>query len=310
MTDSQPIDRAELDLISVSLRHVLDTNEPARVADALLCEGWAELCTTAPAEAITALAEQAGAARSAAPVLDLAVLWGAGIEPDGSTAVIHGDLVLAGAGRATRFVVASAGGLRVVPAQAVELTEVRGFDPALGLSRAAVLAGAGEPAGGSEVAEQAIAAGRRALASQMVGAAEQMLTDTLAYVIERHQYGRAIGSFQTVKHRLADVRVAYSAARAATAAAWEAVASTDATITAMAAKVLAGRAHELASTHCFQVHGGIAFTVEHGFQQWVRRGMLLDHLLGDHEQLTTDVGRHVIARRHVPRVPALKSRGG
>ena len=53
------------------------------------------------------------------------------------------------------------------------------------------------------------------------------------------------------------------------------------------------------------MHGGIAFTVEHGFHQWVRRGLLLDHLLGDHRQLTREVGRAVISAGRPPRVPAL-----
>ena len=65
------------------------------------------------------------------------------------------------------------------------------------------------------------------------------------------------------------------------------------------------RAQHVASTHCFQVHGGIAFTVEHGFFQWVRRGLLLDQLLGGHERLTAELGRRLIERSGVPRVPQL-----
>lgn len=302
------IDSAELDLIRASLRHALDSNDDAAVIGSLLGEGWAELCEAMAPEAITALSEQAGAARSAAPVADLAVLWGAGIAPDASTAVIYDGIALAGAGRAERFVTLSPAGLVSAPAAAVELVPVRGFDHTLGLARATVdpAAGAsGDVLGGPDSGVAAIAAGRRALASQMVGAGERMLTDTLAYVMERHQYGRAIGSFQTVKHRLADVKVALTAARSATWAAWEVADTADGALTSMAAKALAGRAHHLASTHCFQVHGGIAFTVEHGFQQWVRRGLVLDHLLGGHEQLTRDIGAQLIADGRVPRLPQL-----
>ena len=139
----------------------------------------------------------------------------------------------------------------------------------------------------------------------MVGAAEQMLLDTLAYVNERKQYGRAIGSFQTVKHRLADVKVAITAARVGIEAAWANAEGEDGALLAIAAKCLGGRAQQLASTHCFQVHGGIAFAVEHGFQQWVRRGLLLDLLLGGHVPLTEELGRRLIARGGVPRVPNL-----
>lgn len=303
--DVEIIDTAELELVRSSLRNTLATHEPRDVVAALLGEGWAELCDAAPAQALTALGDVAGATRSAAPIADLAVLWGAGIVADAATAVLHGGLALAGAARAERFVSVTAEGVVSVPAAAVALTAVRGFDPALGLSRATVAATTADKLGGPPEAIAALAAGRRALASQMIGASEQMLADTLAYVQERHQYGRAIGSFQSVKHRLADVKVAVTAARSATRAAWESADTTDGPLTAMAAKALAGRAQQLASTHCFQVHGGIAFTVEHGFQQWVRRGLLLDHLLGGHEQLVREVGAQLIDSRRVPRVPQL-----
>lgn len=299
------IDAPELDLITASLRHALDTNAPAQVPGILLAEGWAELAEAAPTEAITALSEQTGRARSAAPVTDLAVLWGAGLAPDSGTVVLYDGLALAGAERATRFLSLGAEGITAVDAGAVELTPVRGLDPTFALSRAVIHASSPDLVGGPAEAAAAIAAGRRALASQMVGAADQMLTDTLAYVLERHQYGRAIGSFQTVKHRLADVKVAFTAARSATRAAWGAAGTADGELTAMSAKVLAGRAQGLASTHCFQVHGGIAFTVEHGFQVWVRRGMLLDHLLGGHEALTREVGRRLIDAADTPRMPNL-----
>ncbi|MGD9705314.1 MAG: acyl-CoA dehydrogenase family protein [Acidimicrobiia bacterium] len=300
------MDAHELGLIRTSLRHVLDSNRPADVPGALLAEGWAELVDAEPSMAIPLLCEEAGRARSAAPVADLAILWGAGIAADASTAVIIDGLVLAGAERAERFVWLDADGITTVGAGEVTLSPAAGFDTALGLSTASVDERHTGTIGAAATNERAVAAGRRALASQMVGAVDQMLDDTLAYVTVRHQYGRAIGSFQSVKHRLADVKVANTAARAGVRAAWEACDSSDATTLAIAAKCLAGRAHDLASTHCFQVHGGIAFTTEHGFQQWVRRGLLLDLLLGRHEQLTKELGRRLIDAARVPRLPDLR----
>jgi alkylation response protein AidB-like acyl-CoA dehydrogenase len=302
---ASPIDPDELLLVRASMRHVLDAAAPGAMPQALLDEGWADLLAADPATAITTLAEEAGRARSAAPVLDLAMAWGAGLDPDAEVAVIADGLVLAGAERATRFMDERPSGIRMVPAEQVVLTAVAGFDPALGLARAEPT-GSGEPVGDAEGADRSIACGRRALASQMVGAVEQMLADTVAYVNERHQYGRPIGSFQSVKHRLAEVKVAASAAKAACSAAWEARRTPDGSTLAIAAKCLAGRAQQMASTHCFQVHGGIAFTVEHGFNAWVRRGMLLDLLLGPHAQLTPELGRRLIAAQSVPRAPALR----
>jgi hypothetical protein len=124
--DTNVMDPAEVDLIRSSLRNALDTHEPAHVIGALLREGWAELCAAAPADAITALCEQAGAARSAAPVADLAVLWGAGIEPDPATVVLYDGVALAGADRAERFVTVLSDGLTSVPASAVTLSPIHG----------------------------------------------------------------------------------------------------------------------------------------------------------------------------------------
>ena len=295
-------DADELALVRSTLRHAIDTTAADVAIGALLNEGWTDLVDADPAAAICTLAEEVGAARSAAPAVDLAVLWGAGITPDASTTVIHDGIALAGAASAERFVWIAGEAILEAPAAAVSLAPAAGLDPTLGASRAEIAAGAGTPIAGAS-AERALAAGRRALASQMVGAAEQMLADTVAYVNERHQYGRAIGSFQAVKHRLAEAKVAASAARVTTVTAWEYADGEDATTLAIAAKCLAGRAQESASTHCFQVHGGIAFTAEHGFQQWVRRGMMLDALLGGHEHLTAELGRRLVAARRVPRVP-------
>lgn len=298
----------ELILFRKTLRHVIDTRPPHEVPGELREQGWLELMEADPAGAITALGEEAGAARSRAPVVDLAVLWGIGRTDVAETAIVYDELVLSGVERARTLLRITQEGLEEVPARGVTYASAGGFDPALGLQRAVVPSGAGDDvddAPDAAVSDRGIAAGRRALASQMVGASSQMLDETLAYVSERRQYGRAIGSFQTVKHRLADVKVAITAARASIDAAWAHVEDEDGAALAIAAKCLAGRAQQLASTHCFQVHGGIAFAVEHGFQQWVRRGLLLDHLLGGHAELTRALGRELIARRSIPRVPNL-----
>jgi hypothetical protein len=297
----------ELALVRSTLRHAIDTNAADAAIGALLAEGWADLVDADPSAAISTLAEEVGTSRSAARAVDLAVLWGAGVAPDASTAVIHDGIALAGAAVAERFVWLTGDAILAAPADSVSLSPAAGLDPALGAFRAEVAAGAGTPIADAAAAERALAAGRRALASQMVGAAEQMLADTVAYVNERQQYGRPIGSFQAVKHRLADAKVAATAARVATVTAWEYADSDDATTLAIAAKCLAGRAQTSASTHCFQVHGGIAFTAEHGFQDWVRRGMLLDLLLGDHQHLTAELGRRLLAARRVPRVPDFRA---
>jgi Acyl-CoA dehydrogenase, C-terminal domain len=317
------MDDHELALVRASLRHVLHTSDAAEIAAVLVSSGWVELLATDPAVAIGVLAEEQGSALLAGPVVDLAMLHGADLDIDPTVAVVLpplrvgepmsaqavadgwavNGLVLAGHGRADRFLVTGPSGLLMVPASGLTFSPVAGGDVGLGLHRAnGVVPTSDVSVVGDEAAiEAAIAAGRRALASELVGGAGQMLVNTVEYVMQRHQYGRAIGSFQSVKHRLADVHVAITAARSGVAASWQ---HRD-PLTAMAAKCLAGRAHQLASTHCHQVHGGIAFTTEHGFHRWIRRGQLLDSLLGTSVHLNDEIGRHLINSAAVPRVPAL-----
>jgi alkylation response protein AidB-like acyl-CoA dehydrogenase len=139
------------------------------------------------------------------------------------------------------------------------------------------------------------------LASELIGLAEAMLAETIAHVSTRHQFGHPIASFQTVKHRLADVHVAVVAAKAGISTAW----SDETPRSATAAKCLAALAHDLASTHSHQVHGGIAFTVEYGFHRWIERGRLLDAVLGSRVELTRNLGQALIADGAVPRTPGL-----
>ncbi len=139
------------------------------------------------------------------------------------------------------------------------------------------------------VRDEAVAAGRVALAHQMVSGAQAMLDLAVDYAKVRKQFGTPIGAFQAVKHRLAETFVAISAADAATAAA----ASTGRATAAAMAKVLAGRAAATAGRNCLQVFGGVGFTVEHDFHRYFRRNLVLDRLLGDARTVEGEVGQQV-----------------
>ena len=114
------------------------------------------------------------------------------------------------------------------------------------------------------------AAGSAAL---LVGLADRMVAMTAAYAKERHQFGRPIGSFQAVKHLLADARVALEFARPVTyRAAWSLVTAqpTLSHDTSMA-KAMASDAAEQAARVALQVHGAIGYTWEcdlHFFLKW------------------------------------------
>ncbi|MFD4869212.1 acyl-CoA dehydrogenase family protein [Streptomyces sp. NPDC058412] len=112
------------------------------------------------------------------------------------------------------------------------------------------------------------------LAAEAVGAAGQALARTVEYVRQREQFGRAIGSFQAVKHRLADLYVQVQAARsAAYYAAWDPDQGGLALAQALEAlRVTAGEA--------IQLHGGIGFTWEHDAHLYFKRAAADELLFG------------------------------
>ncbi|WHM38197.1 acyl-CoA dehydrogenase family protein [Streptomyces sp. BPTC-684] len=113
-----------------------------------------------------------------------------------------------------------------------------------------------------------------ALAAEAVGAAAHVLERTVAYVKEREQFGRPIGSFQAVKHRLADRYVQVQAARsAAYYAAWD----PDAGGLALAQALEALRS---AAAEAIQLHGGIGFTWEHEAHLYFKRAASDELLFG------------------------------
>jgi alkylation response protein AidB-like acyl-CoA dehydrogenase len=119
----------------------------------------------------------------------------------------------------------------------------------------------------------ALAAGAAMLASEQLGVAGRCLDMTVAYVKERRQFARPVGSFQALKHRLADVWVSVAQARAAArfAAACLAEGAPDTPVAIALAKAACGDAAVLAAQECVQMHGGIGFTWEHPAQLLLKR---------------------------------------
>jgi alkylation response protein AidB-like acyl-CoA dehydrogenase len=110
-------------------------------------------------------------------------------------------------------------------------------------------------------------------AAELVGLAGRMLDDTVEYAKDRRQFGVPIGSFQAVKHHLANVRKQLEFARPAVyAAAWEVAAQTDTRSRAVSvARVLTGDAAELAAKVGLQVHGAIGYTDEADLHLFMKR---------------------------------------
>ncbi|MFD7405046.1 acyl-CoA dehydrogenase family protein [Streptomyces sp. NPDC059866] len=107
------------------------------------------------------------------------------------------------------------------------------------------------------------------LAAEAVGAADRALERTVGHVVQRVQFGRAIGSFQAVKHRLADVYVQVQAARsAAYYAAW---AAGRGEVVGGLALAQALQALRTAAAEGIQLHGGLGFTWEHDAHLYFKR---------------------------------------
>jgi alkylation response protein AidB-like acyl-CoA dehydrogenase len=118
-----------------------------------------------------------------------------------------------------------------------------------------------------------LAAGAAILAAEQLGLAQRCLDMTIAYVKERRQFARQIGSFQAIKHRLADLWITIALARAASryAAACLADGDPDAPVAVALAKAACSDAAVTAAEECVQLHGGIGFTWEHPAHLYLKR---------------------------------------
>lgn len=120
---------------------------------------------------------------------------------------------------------------------------------------------------------------------ELVGAMDRLLEMTVEYAKDRVALGRRIGSFQAVKHLLADLSMLVETAKAGTLAAAQAVdgGRADAAETVSIVKAFAGESAIDVGQGCFQVHGGIGFTWEHDLHLYLRRLTADRALYGDPE---------------------------
>ncbi|MEJ6510989.1 MAG: acyl-CoA dehydrogenase family protein [Actinomycetota bacterium] len=125
--------------------------------------------------------------------------------------------------------------------------------------------------------------GAAATAAQLIGLSEQMIAMTVAYVVDRKQFGVPIGSFQAVKHHLADAELKVSFARPAVWAAAYGLANSSADVDreVSMAKCFASDAAELVARKALQNHGAIGYTTEHDLHFWLKRSWALASSWGD-----------------------------
>jgi alkylation response protein AidB-like acyl-CoA dehydrogenase len=266
-----------------------------------------------PASDLALLSEEAGAALVAGPVVE--TLWVAApalaaLGPDAAgelASVLAGeawctavdeDLRGPDLDSAAAVVVPGAAGDAVVPADAVVgrapvptadrlERSFQGSSVDLGTGRRMPpLAGIG-----------ALTLGRLGGAAYLLGITRRLLELAVAHATDRTQFGVPIGSFQAVRHRLADVHVELDFARSAV---WSAACEVEegapsAATAVLCAAVAARRAFALADRHCLQVHGGIGFTWEHPLHVHLKRGHTFASRFGTRRSLERLLGEQLLA---------------
>ncbi|WP_219823078.1 acyl-CoA dehydrogenase family protein [Nocardia nova] len=299
------LDAEAIELLSGTLRGVFADRTKHQDLEAALAElGWEDVVSTDPATAIDLLFSEHGRALATSRLLDSVVLdvLAPALSVAGTKrAVLYcssGIALALGSSDGVGELVAidGAGTVRLFPAETVDLEPVRGFDDDSPWFRASNLPDTGEVSVG-EVGTTAVAAARRALCAEIIGACATVLDLATAHTSTRVQYGRPLATFQAVRHRLAESYVAIEGARAALRLAWDEGSES----AALLAKLRAGRAQAEVMRHVVQVFGAMGLTREHDAHRYVTRTAVLDQLLGSHTDLAEEIGAALLkGAAHTP----------
>ena len=283
--------------------------QPDGLWQAIVAQGWTELAESGETVELVIALEELGRAADPTPYLatmtQFASLAGPGVDTtvagagafEGVSAARNGDhWVLDGMApavldgdRAGRIAVVTDAGVFVVDAAQVTARRVPVFDPLL---HVADLSFAGvRVADDRRVRADVESARHRALvglAATIVGACQRILDLTLEHVCSRKQFGVAIGSFQAVKHKAADMHVAIERVRALThfAALSIAAGSPEVRLAASMAKAAAGECQSLVFRNGYQLFGAMGYTWENDLQFALKRAKAADLLFGgaDHHR--------------------------
>jgi alkylation response protein AidB-like acyl-CoA dehydrogenase len=192
------------------------------------------------------------------------------------------DPVAGAAGGAAVIVMPHRNGGVLVEASEAELERLDLIDTTRAYYR--VTAHGGDPLEGSVF--PALQRGAVALSAELVGVAQRALDTAVDYAKEREQFGRPIGAYQAVSHRLADMLWEVEEARSLTYyAAWCADADPDALpLAAHMAKARASDAANVVTHNAIQTFGGIGFTWEHDIHFFLKRARVSAQLLGTARQ--------------------------
>ncbi|MEU0403678.1 acyl-CoA dehydrogenase family protein [Streptomyces sp. NPDC006197] len=201
------------------------------------------------------------------------------------------------------LLVPRADGLYAVPAREASVEPQTPLDLTRPLARVTPEPGSGTrlaDAGAARAAvRRGLLAGAGLLASEQLGLAAWCLEETVRYTRERHQFNRPVGSFQALKHRMAQLWLDLVGARAAARAAADALATgdPDAPLTVAVAQAYCSKVAVRAAEECVQLHGGIGMTWEHPAHLALKRAKSDQTALGS-------AGRHQDAIAALMDLPA------
>jgi pimeloyl-CoA dehydrogenase small subunit len=141
----------------------------------------------------------------------------------------------------------------------------------------------GDPENALPLIERVVDEARIAMCAEAVGAMDESLKTTVEYLKTRKQFGVAIGTFQTLQHRAADMFVFLEQARsmAMLAAMAANLADSERAKTVAAAKVQVGKSSKFVGQQSIQLHGGIGMTMEAKIGHYFKRLTMLEHTFGD-----------------------------
>lgn len=248
-------------------------------------------CDTTAAPVSGLLAALAGGDTTAALAVSLAAMPGDEF-PNAVTADAAGRLT----GTVGTVADADAADVLVVPAtgpdgpalysvrvgEGITVTPLTALDRTRGIADVTLTDAPADRLGDAAALTAALTAGAGILAAEQLGIAQWCLDTTVRYVKERYQFGRPVGSFQALKHRLADVWLELVTARAAARYAADCVAEDrdDVAIAVSVAQAHCSQAAVHAAEEAIQLHGGIGMTWEHPAHLFLKRAKSDEIALG------------------------------
>jgi hypothetical protein len=324
------MDADELQLLDKSLLSLTASEEDGQITAALDAFGWRDMLVARPEEAISALFDVQG--RTGTWSAALHDVLGTDVESLGITrpvcvvlprprrshpgaldeGMVSVDGILLGPRDEDVTLVLAVGPagpealVVAVEPEDLQIERRQGLDSGLrafavsGTTARMTVFAEGEQAAGWW--EEAQARGRLSICRQIVAALSVMIEQARAHVSERRQFGRSVGTFQAVRHKLVEAYVATVAADCSITTAWE---GDDLLLAAATAKVVTGKAVEVAAANTQQLLAGVGFTAEHPYHEFMKRVVVLERILGSGRDVSRLLGRQLIERGEAPRLVQL-----